>query len=804
MDKSTHLLEVIMSDFIPVLALSGPKVLTKTNLHPLVGNIPNPTPEIAAKILKQAAPPEKVKIAFVLFDTEPFDARRRCVEALQNEGYTNIESIDPRSVQLSSCIFSLPLNCAIGEPVFVNYVPNYVTPFNTYPLYVIQKCENGWKFIDTDQHPDTALSQYPSARNVVIYKDVSKAIKEEVSKLFPRLKLHFCDLPQLAAYEKYLLNRVNNGNFDGYEVLPFCKVLLTVEFTNKRQNLTLTDRVPPFTIEKEIDIADAPIVTIYGCCDTDDGLTVIKTFKLKTKAFRKALITVNVDKTLIPDVSMKTASTYKPRDRQTPVIYAVRRLPKMYTLTAIFEDHVVDEGVFSATADVFTHIVRSSAIPAVKGIFFIHDHENTIHQFQEFRDFCAAKVFPAVDFIPKDSTTLSFILGRAGFSVKPGQTITVVTPTDAFIVQRDGHFLQILDKCKPEDYDINEYYVDTVIIENNENTFTRTDLEHLRLKYYPRTVIVIPGAEFLKQPLPKFFWSRVNGTDYGGNLFCNFTNFEFLIEGDGFETVKTRFKAIPHTVTADIVVGDAKTLKVIKFHCACHIDAYQEFHVPFGAKAVRFTICVESVCDITITMDVIDETEVKRQPEKPKAIENLEHSNPKTSTVDLVIQFGIKSETISLTDRVTPFTVSKEVDVGDASEVTVRAISHGKIDSTPAVKTLKFKKPAYRKVLIIVDADQHFATDLTLRTASTYKPTDQVTEPGNNVEVGISQLKLDPPSTTVLTFTSDNLVLIEANKTFTGDKEIPAYVRLQSGRAPEVGQKAFDALKKHPGSIFYG
>uniref|UniRef100_A0A7E4W479 RING-type E3 ubiquitin transferase n=1 Tax=Panagrellus redivivus TaxID=6233 RepID=A0A7E4W479_PANRE len=65
-----------------------------------------------------------------------------------------------------------------------------------------------------------------------------------------------------------------------------------------------------------------------------------------------------------------------------------------------------------------------------------------------------------------------------------------------------------------------------------------------------------------------------------------------------------------------------------------------------------------------------------------------------------------------------------------------------------------------------------------------------------------SSLSITPPSA-VLTFTSDNRVLIEADKTYTGTKEILAYVRLQVGKPPQTGKVPFEALKKHPNSVFY-
>uniref|UniRef100_A0A7E4ULP0 DNA helicase n=1 Tax=Panagrellus redivivus TaxID=6233 RepID=A0A7E4ULP0_PANRE len=789
------------SNIIPVLEhASTAYIVALTEVVHVIEN--SPTPEHAASLLRKAAPPATVKTAVVAFGDETLEIRQKCVKALQNEGYTNIESINIHSIVSSTLIFGLPLNCAIGEPVFISWATNYVDRFE-YPMYVVRKCESGWQIIETIEHPKVALSKYPSARNIVIYKNSPKFIKSEVRKLFPGLKLHFFEEP-CCANANYASIRINNNIIPGYEILPFCDVILNVAFSNKSEVIPLTDRVPPFTIDKIVDVGDAPIVEISGRSVLSFSFDwKLKTFKFKSKAFRKVLVTVGVDKTLVPTVALKTSSTYKPRDRQTPVVYAVWIKQNRYHLFAISEDHHSDEGSFTSTADLFIYILKSSTIPATKAIFFVFGIENTISELQEFRDFCAKiEVYQPVKFIFNDSLNLSFTFDRAGIPVLPGQTVAVLTPRVCYAVQQDGRFLQVLDWFLLQDLDFNKYDIDTVVVSNVKNTFTQSDLEHLRLKCYPRAVIVLPGTDVLERPLPKFFWSRVNGTDFGGNLCTNFGFFDVHIKGDGgvAETVVTRFRAVPYTVTADVKVADAKTLNVILLRSEDYSGLLQKFDVPNGAKAVRFTIRVESVCDITASMDVIDETEVTRQPERLKVIGNR---GRKPSTVDLMIQFGTKCKTVSLTEQ-TPFTINEEVDVGDTSEVTVHAVPHGKVGSPSAVKTLKFKKPAFRKVSITVNVDQRNATELTLRTASTYKPAIQPTETSDSLNIALSQLKLDPPSTTDLTFTSDNRVLINAGKTYFGDKVIPAYVRLQNGMAPEVGQKAFDALKKHPGSVFYG
>uniref|UniRef100_A0A7E4WCQ9 ATP-dependent DNA helicase n=1 Tax=Panagrellus redivivus TaxID=6233 RepID=A0A7E4WCQ9_PANRE len=72
----------------------------------------------------------------------------------------------------------------------------------------------------------------------------------------------------------------------------------------------------------------------------------------------------------------------------------------------------------------------------------------------------------------------------------------------------------------------------------------------------------------------------------------------------------------------------------------------------------------------------------------------------------------------------------------------------------------------------------------------------------HRAELTLDQLMDQTPST-ILTFTSDNRVVIETDETYTGNSEIRAYVRLQSGQPPQTGKVPFTALKMHPVSAFY-
>uniref|UniRef100_A0A7E4UMN2 IgGFc_binding domain-containing protein n=1 Tax=Panagrellus redivivus TaxID=6233 RepID=A0A7E4UMN2_PANRE len=752
---SSNIIAVLDQDLTTILLTPTEPILVRSNCS---------TPEAAASSLRKAAPPAEVKIALVMFAAQTFEFRQRTVKALRHEGYTNIESIDFRSIALSSTISDMPLKCEIGEPVFVNYTTEYIASFDNYGFSVIKKCEKGWQLFDINQNPVNALSKYPSTRNIVIYKNAPKAIKEEVKKLFPGLKLHFCKGFRQNDNIAYMRSRVNKTLLSGNEVLPFCSVKLTVSFSNTIESIMLTSRVPPFTIKRKIDVGDAPQVTIYGSSvGPNPSIFEMKKLSFKDKAFRNVLITVDVDKTLIPVVTMKVVSTYKPRNYETPVIYSAWMQNDKYFLFANCEDRVSNDGVYTTVADIITHIKKSSSVTATKAVYCLYACGNTIRQLQEFRDtFAAAEEYPPVKLLCSDSMTLSLSFDRAEISVMPGQTVVLMSPNVVYVVQRYGELLKGVDMI-----------------------------------------------------------------------------------------VDTWFKVIPYTETADVIVGNAKTLNVIQYRGVDYSESVQKFNTPKDAKAVRFTISVKSACDITVTMDVIDETEVTQQPKK--AIDNPKQQ---TSTVNFLIQFGTKCKTVALGEQKPPCKVKKEFDIGDAAEVMVRAYFRDKVHSTATVETLKFKKSAFRKVLITVNINQDYAMELKLQTASTYKPIVQPTvtvsakqsvdktvdvtlplSPSNDAASGTksrSQLRRQarrnaaknaiaekPPNEstaaaetqdnqvntnreiTTLTFTSDNRVLIEAGETYTGDKELLAYVHLESGKAPEVGQKAFDALKEYPGFVFY-
>uniref|UniRef100_A0A7E4W313 KR domain-containing protein n=1 Tax=Panagrellus redivivus TaxID=6233 RepID=A0A7E4W313_PANRE len=280
------------------------KLITPTDIIDVITNAPTLEDAIAA--LLQAAPPSSVKVVFVRTMSLLID-RQSLVTAAQKAGYTNIEAIELASLSTSYKILNLPLNCAVGEHVLVVTGLEFTFPWYKCYVHVIRKCENAWQLVGVGLSPLAALAQYPSARNYVVYEGTTEVDKAVVVQFFGDRNLHFSSMMKSDFYIKYIWNRINNGNLNGYEVLPSFLFDLHIKVGDRCDRTALTDQVPPFTITKVIDVGDAPTVEIH--VDRVGQGMLVKTFKFKSAAFRTVLITLNVDKTLLPQVTLKTIAT---------------------------------------------------------------------------------------------------------------------------------------------------------------------------------------------------------------------------------------------------------------------------------------------------------------------------------------------------------------------------------------------------------------------------------------------------------------------------------------------------------------
>uniref|UniRef100_A0A7E4W2I5 CRAL-TRIO domain-containing protein n=1 Tax=Panagrellus redivivus TaxID=6233 RepID=A0A7E4W2I5_PANRE len=256
-----------------------------------------PTVEDAVAALRRTASPDTIKGVYIL-GLPWFESCRRDVEAVRKAGYTNIEVVEAHVFCISSIIYNLPMNATTGAVVFVVIEVDAT---------ILRKRENGWQYLGVKQ-PLIAYEEFPSVSDIVFTAHTPESMKGALRHLFPEVKSHLVGLMKPRFFKTFFDNRINNGNLNGYEVLPFCIYSLLIKFGTNRVTVSLDD-TPPFTITKEIDIGDAPTVEVLTYEADDIESSLVKTFKFKSAKVRTVLITIGVDKTLLPELSLKTVAT---------------------------------------------------------------------------------------------------------------------------------------------------------------------------------------------------------------------------------------------------------------------------------------------------------------------------------------------------------------------------------------------------------------------------------------------------------------------------------------------------------------
>uniref|UniRef100_A0A7E4V6D2 RNA helicase n=2 Tax=Panagrellus redivivus TaxID=6233 RepID=A0A7E4V6D2_PANRE len=730
-----------MFDYVAVLNNKWTvKLIASTQVHTVITNAP--TPEDAVTALLQAAPPVSIKCTFVL--SHALADRHRSIKALQKAGYINIETIDVLSLNMSSRILDLPLNCAVGDVVFVVSGHKEQLPWYDRHVVAIRKCENGWLALDKPISPRDALARYPSTRHFVIDDDAPEADKAEIIQFFGDGKVHLSALVPSNFEAMFILNRFNKGDLNGYEVLPYCHYDVLVQFGSECDTVTLTDRVPPFTISMDVDVGGASTVKIYADEHMPGDKLLVKTFKFKGAAFRTVEITVNVDKTLLPQVTLETeyfvidalvvpstipanpvVSSYPKRQgaTQSSVVYAVMDLSAdvdcdYFLLVTYHRDETFEEEQLWSINGIISHINDPSAL-----IIFCYSGFLQRERLKEFRDSCFKAGYRNIRLLSSQSVQFSMLLHTAVLSVSTGQRGVIgLWPYGYVIFENDGERLKtrksagLLSRVKYSE--IAKYNVDFAVIQDFKcyipketfdcfrrsvpaENFHVVSLEGAKMVDVRPYTVILDGKK-LDEFCPKFLWSLADGSDFNGCLFDDFCDFDILVESADYSIwkfIQTRFKSFPFTVIVDIEVEKESSFHVYLFKDLKEVLV--EYDVPHDAKSVRCAISVESACDITVIVDVVDMLD--------------------DTDVSVIQSLNIVDDTGSL-----PI-LSKE----------------------------------------------------------------------------LSQPELDPPPTTILTFTSDNRAMIEADETYTGDAEVLAYVRLRSRKVPQVGKQAFSALKRHPHSVFY-
>uniref|UniRef100_A0A7E5A075 Uroporphyrinogen-III synthase n=1 Tax=Panagrellus redivivus TaxID=6233 RepID=A0A7E5A075_PANRE len=720
----------------------------------------------AINTLQQAAPPNTIKGVYIVSYTG-FEACRRVVEAVQKAGYTVVETIESFGYYLSSVIHNLPLKKAVGTIVFVLDRTGSEAPISLSSVDVLQKCEKGWKLIEEDQTTLTATVKYSSVSDIVLFGG-TRDDKIFIQKFFPRLQLHVKEAVSPQFLETFVRNRINNGNLDGCKMLPYLSYDLLVEFGDKSDAISLTDTVPPFTITKEIDVGTVPTVEIHAHEIDQDETPVIKTFKFKSAASRTVLITVHVDKTLLLQVTLKTIATRESNATTVPplmtgnvslnpkpfhcipsIIFSITYFFGTFLIIKLGRNQVFDEANLSTVdeAVAFMKIRTPKSVTAV--VFFQYSEDATILTLQSFRAECRKAELSDVRLISFDSVSVSHFLESLQIPIDNGQSVAVLSPKYFYIITRDGRKLKVRTGGPMNEFEVKRCNVKSVIIAHASRRFTKAMLDELEKKF-GSNLHIVTDVQKLGDFIREFWWSFVDesvSNTYALNDYCDFD-----IEIKGHMVISTRFKEIPLSISADVTVSDT-SLEVNLVKSEKTVERLEMFTLKRGTKCVRITVDIKSPCDITVKMVELDVSAVYLAPRKPKELPKLE--------------------------------VKSVADKMNNIEVPVLTQS-----------AAKSKKSGAQRRKARLQAAQNGTCD---GPASG----NEAVANGETLPNELSQLDLNPPPTTILTFTSDNRVLIKADATYTGDKEILAYVRLQSGKAPHVGKGALDALQKYPGSVFY-
>uniref|UniRef100_A0A7E4V6F1 VWFA domain-containing protein n=1 Tax=Panagrellus redivivus TaxID=6233 RepID=A0A7E4V6F1_PANRE len=428
----------------------------------------------------------------------------------------------------------------------------------------------------------------------------------------------------------FIRNRINDDNPGGYAVLPYD---LFVIFGGESNTISLAGYVPPFTITKEFDVGDASTVEIRaGKVDKDDK-PLVKRFAFTSAAFRTVLITINVDRTHLPQVTLETIATResesttvppqagsievtppkpKPDDITPSVVYTVMEEDGKYSTVAYrqkhpdsFSLHAVD---FASVSDVVAEM-QKGADSLKTSIFFYYTETVTTIEQQNFRDACRKAGFLNVRFIPLASVQLSLILGSLQVPINAGQMVAVLTPWFFYLITRDGKNLKIQKRGPFNEFQAETCTADSVVIADVSYHFETAVIDALEGSLRSKDVQVIRESDRTSEFLPEFLRSSVDENAVNRYTFNNFCDFDISIMGHKF--IPIRFKEFPIFVTTDVDVSHLTTLQVNLVKSEADIEHLKTFPITSNTTFVRIMIFAESSCHIIMTMTVIDNADVR-------------------------------------------------------------------------------------------------------------------------------------------------------------------------------------------------
>uniref|UniRef100_A0A7E4V6D1 Non-specific protein-tyrosine kinase n=1 Tax=Panagrellus redivivus TaxID=6233 RepID=A0A7E4V6D1_PANRE len=273
------------------------------------------------------------------------------------------------------------------------------------------------------------------------------------------------------------------------------------------------------------------------------------------------------------------------------------------------------------------------------------------------------------------------------------------------------------------------------------NAFGRFDKATLEAvqQKFRSNLLVVTDISKLDSLRLPFLWSCVDETAEYTYAFNDFCDYDIDIKGH--KLFSTRFKEFPIAVTTDVAVSKTAWLVVNLIKSETAVEHLKRYALNLSTRLVRIGILANSSCDITLTVKVFSNAE------------------------------------------------ARATFVSSGRMVAAEKSAAVKVEPVVATK----KTASDRKKVAQLNADVHTQRE------------DEIDNAGSvsTLAKGLSKLQTDPPPATILKFTSDNRVLIEADESYTGEKQLLAYVRLQGGKAPIVGKDAFDALRTSPDSVFY-
>uniref|UniRef100_A0A7E5A1I3 RNA helicase n=1 Tax=Panagrellus redivivus TaxID=6233 RepID=A0A7E5A1I3_PANRE len=546
-------------------ANSGIRVICSHRSNPLscsfAASYETESIENAARAFAKAVPPATISAVYIIVEASSADTKR-IEPALKAVGFANVSLLNYDSLSASVAIDSANITCEVGE--FLVYL---FTTFDLEAGFILQKLQNGYKFVKMSYNVPYAIAKYPALKHVIL-DDVDKCgtIRNECRSLYPGKECHFVTFDPIAEYWKYLWNKFDNGNFGGNLVEEAINVDLVFKFSNFCVPFVLRGMPFPLTTAFQLDIAEASKLDVYVKHNATGVPLFFKTFNFKGKKDRVLNVTVAVGLDQAVDVSVDTVG---PVVASAPMPLADGKVGlKLTTLTSAYQ-YSIHSKTGTTTSPTFNSIdamvtdVRRKVPP--KSVHFIfYSFKPTLTDEMQIDAHQARKQlikygYPCLNF----TDSLRPMASQMFFGYKDCDAI------DEF-----------------DNYDVKT--VVSIIDEREENTFT---------DFGDRNVIVGCTRATFKRYQNLYYQNVFNHDDLDGYMVYDFSNVDFTVSwcGNSIE-LSTGFVTPPYDWTIELDLGNACRLQIIASYPLCpEGDAGKVFKVKeIGSSKVALTFSVKS------------------------------------------------------------------------------------------------------------------------------------------------------------------------------------------------------------------